>query len=198
MGNELTIGEETPIRAIITPPGNFQEYMQRLIRASDEAVEEAEHKLAKAETWENSEEIAEAHAALEAAQRLGGQEGHDQQVHWRWELQSRSRKKKIRLAKMTRALSQALSMRDALRSGYVPLPRLPAIRMDRVHQIMPPDVLDAFAEAKDAGVFEEFRVINGGNADRYGNPREGRIAPKVDPILVGMIGSEMFAIAWWR
>ena len=75
---------------------------------------------------------------------------------------------------------------------------MPAVVMSDVYTTMPPDVLDAFQEANEAGVFEEFRVIDGRDTDRYGKPAGTRSAAKIDPILVGMIGNEMFAVAWWR
>lgn len=187
-----------PMRAIIAPPGNFDAYMRKLIVASHDAIEEAQRKVAKAEMWENSDELTEARLALAAADRLSGQEGHDQQVRWNWELKIRERKKKIRLAKARRALSRAIAMSDALQQGYVPLPTMPAVRMDFVYEVMPPDVLDAFTEAKEAGVFEEFRIIDGRDTFRNGVPTGTRSPAKRDPILVGVIDRELFAVAWWR
>jgi hypothetical protein len=194
---EITV---PPIRSLIVPPGNFADYMRRLIETASAAVEDARRKVLKAEHTEDTENIAEAKRALEAAQRLGGQEGHDQQRRWRWELNSRERRKKVRLARAKRRLTQATNMAAALQAGYVPLPRMPAVRMDYMYEVMPPDVLDAFTEAKEVGVFEEFRVITG--QETLGNsglpdPGRGR-HPGRDPILVGLIGHELFAVGWWR
>ena len=54
-------------------------------------------------------------------------------------------------------------------------------------------------EAKAAGLFEEFRIVDGTEATQHGFPetRGGRGKTR-DPILVGMIGRELFAIGWWR
>lgn len=190
--------EIIPIRSIIAPPGNFQSYMQKLITTAGEAIEEARRKVAKAEAWELSDDLEAAHLGLAAAQRLEHDEGIHQVRRWKAEIAIVERRKKVRLALANRALERALQMHEALRGGYVPLPRMPAVHMDHVYATMPPDVLDAFQEASTAGVFEEFRVIDGRDTDRYGRPQPTRSAAKRDPILVGMIGTEMFAIAWWR
>ena len=110
---------------------------------------------------------------------------------------------KLRLARLKREVTKAQTMVEVLEAGYVPMPRLPAVRLEFVQGLMPPDVLLSLADAKAQGFFEEFRVVDGQNAWPSGYPRgwsDRRPAgsAKIDPILVGMVGREMFPIAWWR
>lgn len=200
--NETTVvtvnDEMLPITAILAPPGNFGDYMQRLFETAKANVAEIERRILVTERTDNAESIEEAERGLRAAQQVPGQEGHDQQVQWRYELNSRQRRKKIRLTKLTRSLRGARSFVEALRAGYVPLPTMPAVRMNFINRVMPVDVLNALTEAKEAGMFEEFRVIDGRDTNRTGSPVGTRSPAKRDPILVGMIADEMFAIAWWR
>lgn len=197
VANRETVLEEPTIKAIIAPPGNFSTYMNKLLDATADRIETAKRKVATAEAWEDSDAIREAEEGVAAAERLEGNEGISQLWRWSNELKTRRRSKKIRLARAKRELTRGLAMKDALEMGYVPLPRMPAVNMEYVYQAMPPDVLDAFTEAKEVGVFEEFRVIDGREATRYGRP-VGAAHSNRDPILIGMIDGEMFAVAWWR
>lgn len=164
---------ETPaIRSILAPPGNFAAYMTGLIAKADgkgNAIEE---------------EIAEAERGIEAANRAG-----EPAMAHTW---------KLRLARRRRELIRAENFTAALRQGYVPLPKMPAVSLRFALEVMPSEVLDCLAEAKEAGVFEEFRVVDGRNADQSGWPRTWSSRKTRDPILVGMIGREIFAVAWWR
>ncbi len=178
------------MRAIIAPPGNFQKYMQTLWEGAHERIDAAEH-LVEQRTGERDE----SESLLDRHYNDSGNGDDGQQYALvRGQLQgARSR--------LTRALSarkRAVAFRDALGAGYVPLPRMPAVNLRWVNEIMPHDVLDAMEEAQEAGMFEEFRLVTGQDATSYGYPRSRAVPRDRDPILVGMVGDEIFAIAWWR
>jgi len=78
------------------------------------------------------------------------------------------------------------------------MPRLPAVSLEYVLGLIPPDALLALDEAKKTGLFEEFRVVDGRDAWTSGYPRRSSKARGRDPVLVAMIGAEMFPIAWWK
>lgn len=200
MTEETALVEQVPeITAILAPAGNFSDYMRRLLEASSAAIEELQQKIIVTQERSNDVEAIEAaERALQAALHTPGQIGHDQAVRWRAALNSLTRRKKIRLARLKKNLVAAQRMVEALHAGYVPLPRMPAVKMDYMYQVMPAEVLDALTEAAEQNVFEEFRVIDGRDTNRMGVPVGTRSPAKRDPILVGMIGDEMFAVGWWR
>lgn len=182
--------EEVPIYSILAPPGNFQGYMQKLVAQATTRIDEA-----KQHVVERRSEIAAREPGLQALiQRAEEREGGHEQ---RFLAQKELRNVRTRLARALKAVKQAESFRDALLSGYVPLPRMPAVSLRYAKELMPHDVLDAMEEAREAQVFEEFRIVTGEDADSRGQPGRRRLAT-VDPILVGMVGDELFAVAWWR
>jgi len=167
------VATEVPvIRSLIAPAGAFGDYMAGLIR-------QAETRCLTADV-----------GCEEAKRGIHSAEGADEpRLAHTW---------KLRLARRRREADRALMFLTALRDGYVPIPRLPAVRLEYVLGVIPPDVIDLLAEAKKEGIFEEFRVVDGRNAWDGGQPRSWSQRKTRDPILVGMIGREMFAIGWWR
>jgi hypothetical protein len=173
---ENTLPALPAMRAIIAPPGNFQSYMEKLWKEAHERI------------WAAERSAKEAEQALAVAREMDSDEDPgNQEGKWRRQLARRRRNMKV-----------AVAFRDALQIGYVPLPRMPAVSLRWVDELMPADVLDAMTEAGAAGVFDEFRVVNGREADHGGWPQSSSGRAYRDPILVGMIGNEMFAVAWWR
>ena len=188
---ETSIAPLPPMRSIIAPPGNFQSYMEKLWQTAHDAIKEADA-LVEERTRER-DKIEALMTTLEEQTELALDDDGQQYAIARGQLQGAR-------SQLTRALKRqkhAIAFRDALGSGYVPLPRMPAVKLRWVQELMPRDVLDAMEEARKAGMFEEFRVVTGQDATRGGWPRTNR-ALGPDPILVGMIGDEMFAIGWWR
>lgn len=185
-----------PMRALLAPPGNFESYMVKLWRTTEKNLSAAESAV---ESRQDDLAAAKEHAAtlehLIRERTLDPYQGQ-QQVEL---AVSRIRGAKMRLTRALTAVRQLTAFRGALETGYVPLPRMPAISLRWVRELMPPDVLDSLKEAKSAGVFDEFRLVTGGEATPWGYPNDDAHLQKGrDPILVGMIGDEMFAVAWWR
>lgn len=147
--------------------------------------------LAEARTASSREErqLAEFRDGLRIAEQVGD------------EIQAR--RYRIRITRRHRETEKAGKILAALEAGFVPMPRLPALSLRFLLGLIPPDALLALDEAKKTGLFEEFRVVNGQDADSSGWPRQppdrkSGNAPRVDPVLVGMIAGEMFPVAWWR
>jgi hypothetical protein len=186
---EQEIAPVPPMRAIIAPPGNFQAYMQKLWVQANERVVEAEQ-LVEQRTRERDETEALYNRHYNDA---SPDDDAQQYLLVRGQLQGR----RSQLTRALTGLRNAENFRDALGAGYVPLPRMPAVNLRWVQEIMPADVLDAMQEAKQAGMFEEFRIVTGEETTGGGWPR-GRALKGRDPILVGLVGDEMFAVAWWR
>ena len=186
--------QQPAMTSIIAGKGNFARYMLDLIGLAERDVAKQQEQLDELLESPNVGEVAEAKQALEIAEKIGEKEVESD---WHWELSRRQRSHKIKIARRRRELKRSESFLGALREGYVPIPRLPAVRLDLTRQLMPPEVLELFAEAKEEGVFEEFRIIDGTETTTSGHPTGGSRAQR-DPILVGMIGNEMFAVAWWR
>lgn len=108
------------------------------------------------------------------------------------------RRYRNRITRLQRSKINAEIILAALQEGYVPMPRLPAVKLDYVLGIIPAEVLKSLELAKDTGLFSEFRVVDGRDADVDGSPRGWSRRRDRDPILVGLIGDEMFPLAWWR
>lgn len=102
-----------------------------------------------------------------------------------------------RITRRARDLERAWKVVEALEAGFVPMPRLPAVSLEYMLGIVPPEALLALDEAKKTGLFQEFRVVDGRNATRGGWPRSWTAPKGRDPILVGMIGDQLFPLAWW-
>ena len=113
-------------------------------------------------------------------------------------IEEQARRYRTRITRRQRDVVRAENIVGALEAGFVPMPRLPAVTLRHVLGLIPPEALLALGEAKETGLFDEFRVVDGRNADRTGWPREWAAPRGRDPILVGMIGQEMFPLAWWK
>lgn len=182
---------DVAIKSIIAPPGNFESYMQKLLDDSATQIHDAEDRVGRAQA-DVDETAALVTALIDKAESV--EDGGQQQRLARGRLQGA----RSLLTRALKAANRAKAFREALLAGYVPLPRMPAAKLSWVQELMPADVLDAMQEAKQAGLFEEFRLVTGGDATSDGFPR-GRVGRRGrDPILVGMIGDEIFAIGWWR
>jgi hypothetical protein len=125
---------------------------------------------------------------LEEGLRVATETGNDQQA----------RRYRNQITRRKRDVERAHSIVNALEAGFVPMPRLPAVSLEYVLGIIPPDVLLAIEDAKTTGLFEELRVVDGRNAWADGQPRTWTAPKGRDPIIVGMIGDELFPIAWWK
>ena len=103
---------------------------------------------------------------------------------------------KGQLTRRRHQLAKAEKYVNAIEDGYLPIPRLPVVRLDYVTRLLPPEALQELKIARDTHNFEWFGIIDGNDASRAGYPRSwGR---NRDPILVGMILGEPFPLAWWR
>lgn len=105
-----------------------------------------------------------------------------------------------RLTTANRRLQSALNYLNVVESGYLPMPSMPGVPLNRLHyrpskqqQMIPPDALRALAEAKKVPGFTSFELVDGRNA--FGQAWRTRAR---DPILVGVADRELFPIAWWR
>jgi len=165
--------EVPPVRSFIFPAGGIQEYAAGLLEEASRAEGIARQR------------IDEAEAGILAARNAK----EPRQEH-RW---------RLRKARRLREVERTERFCNAIREGYLPIPRMPAIRLDWTQQLMPPEILGCLAEAKESGLFDEFRIVDGSDAYPGGYPRARRgVTYKRDPILVGMVGNEMFPIGWWR
>ena len=178
MTNEIATTEVTAaevpavaIRSLIFPRGGLQEYQRALIQEAHQRVVVTEAQLDEAD------------AGIMAA---ADAEEERQERQWR-----------LRKARRLREVARAKRFEEAILEGYLPIPRLPAVRLEWTQQVLPPEALEILSEAKTAGLFDEFRVVDGQDAYPGGFPR-GRQAAKRDPILVGLIGDELFPLFWWR
>ena len=99
------------------------------------------------------------------------------------------------------ALQRAQSFLEVIEAGYLPIPRIPALRVELLRETIPPEALEVIASEKEHGLFEYFVVANGedARADHYRpwHNATSRIANR-DPILMGICNGEMFPLAWWR
>ena len=82
----------------------------------------------------------------------------------------------------------------ALEAGYIPVPRFDYASIAWSSERMNYQTLKRLKEAKDAGIFEDFGVVQ----DKYTRPRHGR-----DPLLVGILRGargyeEHFFIGIWH
>jgi hypothetical protein len=175
---------------LMTKLGNFQSYMQKLWDGAHQDIERRAADLA-----EREREYAELETNIaRLSDQASSVEDGGRQVQL---MRNQLRGAKNKITRARRAHTDAVNFRDALAAGYVPLPQMPAIDLCWVDEIMPSDVLDAMEGASADGVFDSFRLVTGADASEGGYPR-GRRPLGRDPILVGMVGREMFAIAWWR
>lgn len=99
-----------------------------------------------------------------------------------------------------RRLGRAQAFQRVVNAGYLPIPRLPSVRIEMLswrdnNKLLPPEALDALAEAKTIHGWTSFELVDGRDW------RGRRLAARgrgVDPILVGVCDGEMFPLAWWR
>ncbi|KKK64685.1 hypothetical protein LCGC14_2981700 [marine sediment metagenome] len=160
-----------PISAIFVR-SNLERFHQRLY---DEARQVAEQRHAEVEELREGLRVAEETEQWQQARRY-----------------------RNRITRRARDITRADAVLQALADGFVPMPRLPAISLEYALGLIPPDALLALEEAKKTGLFEEFRVVDGRNAWKSGYPRSWTPPKGRDPILVAMIGDELFPLAWWR
>ena len=95
-------------------------------------------------------------------------------------------------------LMNAESYLSVLDSGYLPIPRIPALNLDHVRGAIPPEALQSLAEAKKSGLFDYFVVADGREATDYHQPVPARRHQNRDPIMIGVCAGQFFPIAWWR
>lgn len=171
--SEVVAAETTP-RAIsaIFVRSNLQRFHERLWREAREVAERRQG------------EIEELREGLRIAEETGQEE--------------QARRYRNRVTRRTRDVERADRILQALEAGFVPMPRLPAVNLEYALGLVPPDALLALDEAKKTGLFDEFRVVDGRNAWKGGSPRSWTAPKGRDPILVAMIGDELFPLAWWR
>jgi hypothetical protein len=168
----IVVTQPVKIASFLMPAGGVASYMAGLMAQADE----------QAATVQDG--VQEALRGVEAAENAGEA--------------GLARSWRLRLARRRRERDRIDRFCRALREGYVPLPRMPAISLEHAQQLVPPEVLDSLAEAKKAGLFDEFRIVDGRNAWDSGYPRSWSRPKTRDPILVGRIGKEIFAVGWWR
>jgi len=178
---EVAVVEHPPLMAgipephtILMRPGNFQSYMGKLWKMAHEEIDKAT--LLIAQKQRELDEIRERVTRL--IEHASAIEDDGQQVSLN---RTQLRSAQVRLTRAITNHKRAIAFRNALDSGYVPLPRMPAVNLRWVEEIMPHDVLDAMEEAKQAGIFEEFRLVTGEQANSNGWP-SGKRFPGRDPL----------------
>lgn len=102
------------------------------------------------------------------------------------------------VTRLTKRVDEADRYLRALETGHVPMPRMAAVRLEYAMGLIPVEAMESLDEAQNSGLFDEYRVIDGREATDWGYPNDRRAPRYRDPILVGMIGHEMFPLAWWR
>ena len=198
MTTELAPASPLAVESVIAARTDIQRYQRSLIDQSGERIADLEERLLKSRARLEEAEKApppEHQRAKEIAERLGlrGQlsaHGIASGAH------VRSLRRRVVL--LARDLESALRFREAVVAGHLPMPRLPAVRLEYASMI-PVEALESLEVAEASGLFDEFRVVTGQDSNRYGTPRrDARVPAGRDPILVGLIGTEMFPLAWWR
>lgn len=106
-----------------------------------------------------------------------------------------------RLARAHARMIRAERKVQAVRQGYLPVPRLPVTHLwnDRLEE-MPEVVRDRIIQAMNIGTFERVMIME---PERPQGRHRWEHARRTDPIVVGIIGwgtetEEHFFIAWWR
>jgi len=198
MENQQILPAPLAVESVIAARTDINRYQQSLIEESDRRISDLEERVLKSRARLDEAEKTppdEHQRAKEIAERLGlrGQVyGHS------YASASHVRSLRRRLVLLARDMDQALRFREAVVAGHLPMPRLPTVRLEHASMI-PVEALESMEVADASGLFDEFRIVDGRDADRYGTPRRNTRAPAGrDPILVGFIGTEMFPLAWWR
>ncbi len=192
--------EATPsiVTSVIAARTDIERYRASLVEETQEALQEVEQRLAKARVVHAAAEAADApHTrGMEMAEHIGLE---DQVRLHDWARGSAVRSARRRVTVLAREADQLKRFGLAVQAGHLPMPRLPALKLDYARNAIPVEALESLEAAQQAGIFDEFRLIDGRDANAYGYPTSHRAPPKGrDPILVGMIGREMFPLAWWR
>ncbi len=186
------------VNSVVAARRDIDHYQRSLVEQSDDRIADLEERLLKARVRLDEVEKGppDGHQrAKEIAERLGlrGQ-AYDHGMASAAHVRSLRR----RVVLLARDLEQALRFKVAVEAGHLPMPRLPAVRLEHASTI-PVEALESVEVAQASGLFDEFRIIDGREADIYGTPRrDARAHAGRDPILVGLIGREMFPLAWWR
>lgn len=94
---------------------------------------------------------------------------------------------------------------ETIKAGYIPIPRFDSRHIDYSETPMPAHALMNIKTARESGVFDEIRIVEGREGQRMGPYPALR---KRDPLIVGIIKygpiteqwayEEHFLIAWWR
>lgn len=169
MTNELTVPE---IRTLVVGKADLASYHAEVVREARQRVALFEQRLDEAER------------ALALAEQMPST-APGQASRWKGQVTRRGNQ-----------LSLARRYVGAVDAGYLPIPRLPVVKLQFTERLLPPEALESLKAARDAGVFEWFGVVDGTDATRGGFPLMRRAHR--DPILVGMILGEPFPLAWWR
>jgi len=185
------------VESVVAARRDIDHYQRSLIEQTSAKIADLEERLLKARTRldDVEKEPSDEHPrAKEIAERLGL---HGQAYDHGIASYSHVRRLRRRVTILSRDLEEMLHLKVAVEAGHLPMPRLPAVRLEFAN-VIPVEALESLQTATISGLFDEFRVVDGREADRYGAPvRQGRgIQP--DPVLVGLIGDEMFPLAWWR
>jgi hypothetical protein len=137
---------------------------------------------AQREVEKAGDALTEARLGLEVAERVEETQA------------SRYRRK---ITRLTTLRNQAVLVYGALEAGFIPMPTLPAVSLEHVLGMISPEALMALEDARETGLFEAFRVVDGRDSWANGDPKS-RTKPKHrDLILVGRIGGKLFPLAWW-
>ena len=197
MSTRLAPVSPLAVQSVVAARRDIDHYQRSLIEQTSVKIADLEERLLKARTRLDDVETDppdEHPRAKEIAERLGL---HGQAYDHGLASHSHIRSLRRRVTLLSRDLEQMLRFKEAVEAGHLPMPRLPAVRLEFAN-VIPVEALESLKTAAVSGLFDEFRIIDGREADRYGTPvRQGRgIRP--DPVLVGLIGDELFPLAWWR
>jgi len=153
--------------SIIVPRHDLQKFHQALL---DEARENLRVLLPHLSGAKQALDDAQA-VVLTTAEDLAERVGLPEQA--RHYIRSRSRRigqLRKRITELTRQVSVARRTFDALDAGFIPMPRMPAVKLEYAMGLIPIEALECLAEAKDTGLFDEFRIVDGRDVSAYGYP----------------------------
>ena len=201
MVREIVPASSLAVQSVIAARTDIDRYQAALIEESGRRIADLEKRLVASRARLDQAEKAP-DVGHERARQIAEKFGLRGQVYQHgYASGSASRSLRRRVVLLARDLEQAFRFREAVTAGHLPMPRLPAVRLQHA-SIIPVEALESMEAAHASGLFDEFRIVDGRDADRYGTPRSvGRPRARVagrDPILVGLIGTEMFPLAWWR
>jgi hypothetical protein len=174
---------EPAVYSLIVPTATLEAYRDQTLTEAKERVSARKAAVALAE---HDVKVAEVNRQLAVDAKVVWQEDI-----WRGRLQGA----RSRVTRARNTIKAAEDFLELVESGYLPIPRLPAVDVHRLADPLPMEALMALKSEQDKGVFTEFAVVGG--RDRWAQ-RRGRRALGRDPILVGVCDGEMFPLAWWR